>query len=393
MVDAIRKFFELESAGGIVLMAAAALAIMAANSPLASLYDALLTLPFTIALGEAAISKPLLLWINDGLMAIFFLLVALELKRAILAGPLAGEQVLLPIMAAIGGMAVPALIYAVINVGDAAALRGWAIPAATDIAFALGVMALLGNRVPLSLKILLTTIAVIDDLGAIIVIAIFYTSDLSLASLALAGAAIVALAFLNQRGVTRLAPYLIVGVLLWAFVLKSGVHATLAGVVVGLAIPLRAADARGESPLRHLEHMLHPWVAYGILPVFAFANAGLPLLGLALDQFVGTVPLGIILGLVAGKPIGVLAGAAVALALFRVRLPAETTPKMLIGMAVLTGIGFTMSLFIGSLAFDSVAQSNAVRLGVLFGSLVSALIGSLVLLAASAKTPPQATRG
>ena len=388
-MDAIRKFFELESAGGILLMAAALLAIVAANSPLAPLYDALLTLPFTIALGAAAISKPLLLWINDGLMAIFFLLVALELKRAILAGPLAGEQVLLPIVAAIGGMAAPALIYAAVNAGDAVALRGWAIPAATDIAFALGVMALLGNRVPLSLKILLTTIAVIDDLGAIIVIAIFYTADLSLISLALAVAAIAALAFLNNRGVTRLAPYLMVGVLLWAFVLKSGVHATLAGVVVGLAIPLRAADARGESPLRHLEHMLHPWVAYGILPVFAFANAGLPMFGLSPGEFVGTVPMGIILGLVVGKPIGVLAGAAAALALFKVRLPAETTTKMLIGMAVLTGIGFSMSLFIGALAFESVVQSNAVRLGVLFGSLVSALIGSLILYMASSNTPPQ----
>lgn len=379
-MDILRKFLQLESAGGILLIAAAFLAIVADNSPLSPLYDQLLTLPFTISLGDAGLSKPLVLWINDGLMAVFFLLVGLEVKREILEGHLARrEQILMPLFAAVGGMAAPALIYAAINMNDPAALRGWAIPAATDIAFALGIMMLLGNRVPLSLKVLLTTIAIIDDLGAIVIIAIFYTANLSVTSLVLAAVALAGLILLNRFRVTGLAPYILMGLLLWVFVLKSGVHATLAGVAVGLAIPLRAADAQGTSPLKHLEHILHPWVAYAILPLFAFANAGLPLMNMSLAALANPIPLGIALGLFIGKPVGVLAGAWLAVKLARTPMPEDTGWRGLIGMAVLTGVGFTMSLFIGSLAFDGPAAINAVRLGVLLGSVASAMAGYWVL--------------
>lgn len=375
-----RKFLELEAAGGILLIFAALLAIMANNSPLSSLYDQLLTLPFTISLGSVGLSKPLVLWINDGLMAVFFLLVGLEVKRELLEGHLSRrEQMLLPLFAAVGGMAAPAIIYTIINAGDAAALKGWAIPAATDIAFALGIMMLLGSRVPLSLKVLLTTIAVIDDLGAIVIIAIFYTADLSVVSLVLAALALAALFLLNRNRVTRLAPYILVGLLLWVFVLKSGVHATLAGVAVGLAIPLRTPDAPSASPLQHLEHILHPWVAYGILPLFAFANAGLPLLGISLDHLIHAVPLGIMLGLFIGKPLGVLAGAWLAMWLVRAPMPEASGGRGLVGTAALTGVGFTMSLFIGSLAFNGPAAINAVRLGVLVGSIASAGLGFWIL--------------
>lgn len=387
-VRAIRNFLKLEASAGIILMFAAAVAIILDNSPLASYYDALLGTKFTIALGEAALSKPLLLWINDGLMAVFFLLIGLEIKREILEGQLSNrEQILLPTIAAIGGMVIPALVYAAFNYQDPAALNGWAIPAATDIAFALGVMALLGSRVPLSLKILLTAIAIIDDLGAIIIIAIFYTSGLSFISLVLAAIALIGLVLLNQFKVTALTPYMLIGLLLWVFVLKSGVHATLAGVALGLAIPLRGASAEDHSPLRYLEHALHPWVAYMILPVFAFANAGVSLSGVTLEVMLAPVTLGIAAGLFIGKQIGVFGFCWVAVKSGLCKLPAEVTWRHMHGLSLLAGVGFTMSLFIGTLAFADTQSASAVRLGVISGSILAAVCGYLVLRLAPGASP------
>jgi len=377
---AIRAFLRLEAAGGLLLITAAALAILADNSPLAPLYDRLLRLPFTVALGDASLSKPLVLWINDGLMAVFFLLVGLEIKRELAEGHLAGrDQIVLPAACAVGGMAIPAAIYAAVASSQPEALAGWAIPAATDIAFALGIMALMGSRAPVSLKVLLTAIAVIDDLGAVIIIAIFYTDSLSLTALAVAGLALAGLLALNLARVISLAPYILLGLVLWTSVLQSGVHATLAGVALAFAIPLRGR--LGARPLVRLEHGLHPWVAYMILPVFAFANAGLPLGELEPTALLAPIPLGIALGLFLGKQIGVMGGAWLAVRTGLARLPEDIDWRRLYGMACLTGIGFTMSLFIGGLAFQSPDAINAVRLGVLVGSLASALMGCAVLLA------------
>lgn len=374
----IRQFFKLEAAAGLILMFAAALAIIVENIGLAWAYDAFLTLPVAIHVGEWALAKPLLLWINDGLMAIFFLLVGLEVKREILEGELSRkEQILLPFLAAIGGMAIPAAFYIAIAGDTPGAMRGWAIPAATDIAFALGIMALLGNRVPLALKVLLTAIAIVDDLGAILIIAAFYTAELSLLSLTLAGAALIGLFILNKRGVTALTPYMIVGALLWVFVLKSGVHATLAGVAIGFAIPMKGKEGRA-SPLKSLEHALHPWVAYGVLPLFAFANAGLPLAGLSVTQMADPITLGIAAGLFLGKQIGVFSFCWAAIKLNIAKLP-EGGWAGLYGVAALTGVGFTMSLFIGSLAFEGVEAANKVRLGILMGSIASAILGYSLL--------------
>ncbi len=377
-LNALRNFFRLEAASGILLVCAAALAVIVDNSPLAPWYDALLRMPATIAIGDFGLSKPLLLWINDGLMAIFFLLVGLEIKREILEGELSGfTRILLPSVAAVGGMLVPALIYVVINRSDPAALAGWAIPAATDIAFALGVISLLGSRVPLALKVLLTAIAIIDDLGAIVVIAVFYTADLSLLSLAVAGVAIAGLVILNRLGVRRLAPYVLIGVLAWVFVLKSGVHATLAGVAVGLAIPL--GDKRTDSPLRRLEHMLHPWVAYAILPVFAFANAGISFAGFQPRDLLDPLTMGVALALFFGKQIGVFGGIVAVVASGLAPRPQGIGWMGLYGISLLTGIGFTMSLFIASLAFTEPALVNAVRFGIVIGSVLSGALGYLVL--------------
>ncbi len=385
-LDAIRQFLKLESSAGILLIAAAVLAIILDNSPFAWLYDQLLTLPFSVSIGTWGLSKPLLLWVNDGLMAVFFLLVGLEVKREILEGELSSKsQILLPAIAAAGGMIVPSGLYAALNWGDPVAIRGWAIPAATDIAFALGIISLLGSRVPVSLKILLTAIAIFDDLGAIIIIAVFYTADLSLLSLAFAAVAIAGLFILNRMRVTRLAPYILIGILLWVFVLKSGVHATLAGVALGLAIPLRAKDAEGHSPLRHLEHILHPWVAFAILPLFAFANAGLPLFEMSFADLQNPVSLGIALGLIAGKQFGVFVPAWLAIKSGLAELPEGTNYLGLYGMSVLTGIGFTMSLFIGSLAFNDPAMAGPVRIGILLGSIVCALLGYIILRKAFAR--------
>lgn len=376
----IQRFFQLEAASGLLLIAAAVLALLISNSPFAHFYSSLLDVPVAVQVGALNIAKPLLLWINDGLMAIFFLLVGLELKREVVYGQLATpSQIILPGAAAIGGMLVPALVYAWFNQGDSEAMRGWAIPMATDIAFALGVLALLGSRVPTSLKLFLMTLAIIDDLGAIIVIALFYSSELSSLSLMLAGAALIGLFALNRLGVRQLGPYLLLGLFLWVCVLKSGVHATLAGVALAFFIPVKGDDPE-HSPLATLEHALHGWVAFGILPLFAFANAGVSLQGMNLQSFLQPVPLGIAAGLLLGKTVGVLGLTAIAVFTRMARLPEGANWGQLLGVAVLCGIGFTMSLFVGSLAFtpDVSPYAGQDRMGILTGSLLAAVLGYLI---------------
>ncbi len=386
----LEQFLKLESAGGIVLCAAAALALILANSPLGPLYTRLLDVPLAFQLDGLIIKKPLLLWVDDGLMAVFFLLVGLEIKREILEGGLSSpSRAVLPAFAAVGGMATPALIYVLCNWGDAQALRGWAIPAATDIAFALGVLALLGSRVPASLKLFLLAVAIIDDLGAILIIAIFYTADLSVTALALATAGIVTLIALNLAGVARRAPYMCLGVLLWVCVLKSGVHATIAGVIVGFTIPLRARDA--PSPLTSLEHDLHPWVAFGVLPAFAFANAGVRLAGITPAVLLDPIQLGIALGLFIGKQIGIAGSIWIAVRCGVGTLPEGADWRQIYGLSLLTGIGFTMSLFTGTLAFPAEGYDVDVRVAVLLASLLSAILGYLVLRTASPAGQPKST--
>ncbi|MGA9573811.1 MAG: Na+/H+ antiporter NhaA [Lysobacterales bacterium] len=387
--SAWREFLRLESAGGLILVAAALLALVLANTPLADLYTRLLSLKLTVMVETVGVSKPLLLWVNDGLMAIFFLLVGLELKREVVEGELSRpEQIALPALAAIGGLVVPAVIYWLVNRGNPEGFNGWAVPTATDIAFALAILSLLGNRVPASLKVFLTTIAIFDDLAAIVIIALFYSSDLSTAALAAAGAGIAALFVLNRMGVKSLAAYLIVGIFIWFFVLKSGVHATLAGIAVAAFIPLEGGDE--HSPSRHLEHILHPWVAFGVLPLFAFANAGLALAGVGLDDVTGTVSTGILLGLFFGKQIGVFGMTALVIGLGMARKPEGASWAMLYGIALLCGVGFTMSLFIGSLAFEHGGFSNiaALKIGVISGSVASAFCGWLVLHLSLPKAAP-----
>ncbi len=378
--NALARFFQLESASGLLLIAAAVLAMLISNSPFAHFYSSLLDVPVAVQIGALKIAKPLLLWINDGLMAIFFLLVGLELKREVVYGQLATpSQIILPGAAAIGGMLVPALVYVWFNHGDSEAMRGWAIPMATDIAFALGVLALLGSRVPTSLKLFLMTLAIIDDLGAIIVIALFYSSELSSLSLMLAGAALIGLFALNRMGVRQLGPYLLLGLFLWVCVLKSGVHATLAGVALAFFIPVKG-DNPEHSPLATLEHALHGWVAFGILPLFAFANAGVSLEGMNLQSFLQPVPLGIAAGLLLGKTVGVLGLTAIAVFTRMARLPEGANWGQLLGVAVLCGIGFTMSLFVGSLAFtpDVSPYAGQDRMGILTGSLLAAVLGYVI---------------
>ncbi|MDO7927717.1 Na+/H+ antiporter NhaA [Pseudomonas sp. KFB-139] len=385
MRNTIIRFFQLEAAGGLLLIAAAALALIINNSPLSWLYNEFLNIPVVAQIGAIKIAKPLLLWINDGLMALFFLVIGLEVKREVLEGHLSRpSQIVLPGAAAIGGMVVPALIYYALNKDDPTALGGWAIPMATDIAFALGVLALLGKRVPVSLKLFLMTLAIIDDLGAIIVIALFYSGELSNLSLILAGAAILALIVMNRLGVAKLGPYLLVGLVLWVCVLKSGVHATLAGVVLAFCIPLRIKEVKA-SPLLSLEHGLHPWVAYGILPLFAFANAGVSLTGVTLDSFTHPVPMGIAAGLLLGKTLGVFGLTWLAIQTGMAKLPNEANWGQVLGVSILCGIGFTMSLFVGSLAFESGTSDYAGvdRMGILTGSILSALIGYGVMLMSS----------
>ena len=388
MRNTITRFFQLEAAGGLLLIAAAALALIINNSPLSWLYNAFLETPVEARIGALHIAKPLLLWINDGLMALFFLVIGLEVKREVLEGHLSKpSQIVLPGAAAIGGMVVPALIYVALNTGNAEALNGWAIPMATDIAFALGVLALLGKRVPVSLKLFLMTLAIIDDLGAIIVIALVYSGELSQVSLILAAVSIIALIAMNRSGVSGLAPYLLVGLVLWICVLKSGVHATLAGVVLAFCIPLRTSSK--ASPLLTLEHGLHPWVAYGILPLFAFANAGVSLAGVTMESFNHPVPLGIAAGLLLGKTLGVFGLTWLAVKTRMASLPKEANWGHVLGVSILCGIGFTMSLFVGSLAFEPgvSAYAGEDRMGILTGSILSAIIGYGVMVLACRATP------
>jgi len=379
----IERFAGQEAAPGITLMLAALLALIVNNSPLSSFYTAFLAVPIEVQVGALQIAKPLLLWVNDGLMAIFFFLVGLEIKREVLEGELSRlDRAILPVVAAIGGITVPALVFVLINQGVPANLDGWAIPAATDIAFALGILALLGSRVPVALKILLLAIAIIDDLAAIVIIALFYTADLSVVSLLIGLGGFVVLLLLNRMGVTRTAPYLLIGLVIWVAVLKSGVHATLAGVMIALTIPMRApGDSRDDShgPLLEMEHGLKPWVAFLVLPLFAFANAGVSLQGISFSDLLAPLPLGIALGLFIGKQVGVFSFIWVLVKTGVGQLPQGVNWLHIYGVACLTGIGFTMSLFIGSLAFDDAAQMDAVRLGVLLGSIGSAILGIIVL--------------
>jgi NhaA family Na+:H+ antiporter len=380
-IDSLRQFFRLEAASGVVLVGAALLALLVSNSPLNWLYEAFQALPVEIRVGELEIDKPLLLWINDGLMAVFFFLVGLELKREVLEGELSRpDQVLLPAAGALGGFAVPALIYLAFTYDDPLGNDGWAIPAATDIAFALGVLALLGERVPVALKVFLVSLAIFDDLAAIVVIALFYTDDLSLLSLSLALAGVGVLVGLKIGRVRTVGAYVLTGIFIWVCVLKSGVHATLAGVVTALFIPMRD-PVRETSPLKHLEHVLHPWVAYLILPLFAFVNAGVSFRGMTLPMVTGGVPLGVATGLFIGKQVGVFATCALLIRTGVARLPSGVSWGALYGASVLTGIGFTMSLFIGSLAFEHAgyAYDAGVRAGVIAGSLLSAVCGYALL--------------
>ncbi|OYW65541.1 MAG: Na+/H+ antiporter NhaA [Bosea sp. 12-68-7] len=378
-------FLKSEAAGGVLLMISAALALIIANSPAAPLYFA--------TLGSYVAGLSILHWINDALMAVFFLLVGLEIKRELLEGQLSTwSRRALPGIAALGGMVVPALIFLALTQGDPVAMRGWAIPAATDIAFALGVLALLGSRVPVSLKIFLTALAILDDLGAVIIIALFYTKGLSLPMLGLAGACIVGLIVLNRLHVTKLWAYLGLGALLWFFVLKSGVHATLAGVMLALTIPIgdgSDSDEPEHSPLHTLEHWLHPYVAFLIVPIFGFANAGVSFTGMTPASALAPVPLGIALGLFLGKQIGVFGFSWLAIRAGLAAMPARANTLQLYGVALLCGIGFTMSLFIGALAFDSPELGKATKIGVLLGSIASAVLGAIVLRMAGRAEGPE----
>lgn len=388
-ITTIETFLKKESASGIVLMFAAVFAMILANSPWASWYNLLLDVPVVVAVGELEIAKPLLLWINDGLMALFFFLVGLELKREFLEGDLSEPgQVTLPAIGALGGMLIPALIYAAFNYDNTSALNGWAIPTATDIAFALGILAIIGSKVPLQLKVFLTSLAIFDDLGAIIIIALFYTDQLSTLALIVSACMLTILFILNKKNVTSTSPYIFVGVVLWIAVLKSGVHATLAGVILAFFIPMKGQE--GElSPLKELEHNLHSTVAFIVLPIFAFANAGINFTGVGLDQVMSPVPIGIILGLLVGKQLGVFGFCFIAIKLGFAKLPSNVNWTLLYGVALLCGVGFTMSLFIGSLAFEQSTGSPLYqdRLGIVIGSLISGILGYFVIKGALKKMP------
>ncbi|MNU45263.1 Na(+)/H(+) antiporter NhaA [compost metagenome] len=380
MSDVFKRFLKLESASGIILILAALLAIGLANSALAEHYQSFLNTQVQVRIAALDINKPLLLWINDGFMALFFLLVGLEVKREMLEGALSSRvQATFPAIAAVGGMLAPALIYAFFNYEDEVTRAGWAIPAATDIAFALGVMALLGKRVPTSLKVFLLALAIMDDLGVIIIIALFYTQQLSLTALAVGIVATLTLLWMNRRGEDRIGLYMLVGLVLWVAVLKSGVHATLAGVIVGFMIPI--SGKRYASPLKHLEHVLHPWSAYLILPLFAFANAGVSLDGIQLSDLLSPVPMGIILGLFIGKPLGIFTVSWLSVKLGIAQLPSGVNFKQIFAVSILCGIGFTMSMFIASLAFEhgGLDYGSYSRLGILVGSTLAAVIGFIAL--------------
>ncbi len=379
----LEEFIQKESSSGILLIFATVLALLFSNTFLSPLYQSFLHIPVEIRVGSLHLDKSLYHWVNDGLMAIFFLLVGLEVKREALAGHLSSmRQIALPAFAAVGGMLVPALIYLAFNANNPVAINGWAIPTATDIAFALGILSLLGKRVPVSLKIFLMALAIIDDLGAIVIIAVFYTTDLSTLSIVVALVSLGCLIALNLFGVTKKAAYFVIGTILWVSVLKSGVHATLAGVALAFTIPLNGTDEHGRSvsPLQDIEHHIHSWVAFFILPLFAFVNAGVDITQISVSQMVGPVPLGIMFGLFVGKQLGVFGFSWLAIKLKLAQLPEGSNWKQLYGVSVLTGIGFTMSLFIVSLAFDDDAVFQYTdKLAILVGSFLSGIVGYLVL--------------
>ncbi|MAK62775.1 MAG: Na+/H+ antiporter NhaA [Ponticaulis sp.] len=381
------EFFEWAPSAGLLLIATTVLAVLANNSFLAPAYGAFLSTPVAVTIGALSIDKPLVLWINDGLMAVFFFLIGLEIKREVLQGQLSSlEKMSLPFIAAIGGMALPALVFLLINQNAGANLNGWAIPAATDIAFALGILALMGTRAPVALKVLLLAIAIIDDLGAIVIIALFYTENLTVEALGLAVIGLAGLVALNRAGVKRIAPYVLIGVFMWVCVLKSGVHATLAGVITALLIPIHGSEEDQRSPLKRLEHGLHPWVAFAIVPLFAFANAGVSFAGMSLSALLSPLTLGIAAGLFIGKQLGVFGFTFIAVKSGLAKLPDGVNWLQIYSLACLTGIGFTMSLFIGTLAFSDASMMNEVRLGVLVGSTLSALLGVALLFASAPKT-------
>ncbi len=386
--------FAHPSAPGIVLALATVAALVVSNSEWSPLYHAIVDMPVRVQIGSLlTLHKPLVIWVNDLWMAVFFLYIGLEIKREFFEGDLADRrQALLPAVAAVGGMAVPALIYSALNFRDEVALHGWAIPAATDIAFAVGIVILLGTRVPPSLKVFLTAVAIFDDLGAIVVIALFYTADLSLTMLAAAAIGIGLMTLLNRLGVVRADIYMVVGLLVWVAVLKSGVHATLAGVAIALAVPMHGE--RGRTPALDLEHALHPWVAFLVLPMFAFTNAGVSLADVSLGTLFSGIPLGIAAGLVVGKATGIFGTVALMVRRGWATWPNGATPRQCLGVAVLCGIGFTMSLFIGGLAFAGLEgdYDTSVKLGVLFGSLVSGIAGTVILVTAS-RVPVQPADG
>ncbi|MGO2339428.1 MAG: Na+/H+ antiporter NhaA [Psychrobacter sp.] len=376
----IKAFFEFEAAGGIVLALAAVAAMIIANSPLNVWYEGFIHAPVAIQIGDFAIAKDAHHWINDGLMAVFFFLVGLELKREVLIGELSNvKQIILPAGAALGGMIAPAIVYLLFNYHEPEFWKGWAIPAATDIAFALGILSLLGSRVPNSLKVFLVSIAIFDDIGAILIIALFYTSELSLESLALAGLCLPFLYMLNRRNVTSITPYLLIGVIMWVAVLKSGIHATLAGVVLALFIPMFDRTDPEHSPLEELEHDLHNTVAFGILPIFAFANSGISLEGAGVAELFHSVPLGIAAGLFIGKQVGVMIMCWLIFKLGISTMPRGMNYKQIYGAALLCGVGFTMSLFIGGLAFAGETTLFDERLGIIMGSIVSGIAGYIML--------------
>lgn len=384
----LKAFFQLESSGGILLMLATVLALVCANTALVSFYNLFLDTPVEIRIGALKIDKPLLLWINDGLMAVFFFVVGLELKREVLEGELKNPRnIVLPGIGAIGGMAVPALFYLYFNHTDPVTTHGWAIPAATDIAFALGILSLLGSRVPTSIKIFLTSLAIFDDIGAIIIIALFYTSKISVTALIFVACCLPILFILNRNNVTTKSIYITIGLIMWASLLKSGVHATLTGVILAMFVPMKDKENPDVSPLRELEHDLHSVVAYFILPVFAFANAGISLTGIGMDQVFHDVPVGIALGLFLGKQVGVFGFCWLFIKLKFASLPNGMSWSSLYGTSALCGIGFTMSLFIASLAFGELETTSfSDRLGILVGSALSGILGYLIL---SKSLPPE----
>lgn len=382
MQKIFRQMIQHGAAGGILLFFAAVVAILIANSALASAYEDILSLTVSVIVGNFSIEKPLLLWINDGLMALFFFLIGLEVKRELIDGHLSSpSQVILPAIGAVAGVATPAIIYTILNGSDPIAARGWAIPGATDIAFALGVLSLFGSRVPISLKLFLLSVAIFDDIAAIVIIALFYSAEPSILALSVAGFGLVALFVMNRMGVRYQSVYILIGLVVWVAVLKSGVHATLAGFAVALLIPLKTKNSHDESMLESMEHGLQPWVAFFILPVFAFSNAGVNLTGISLGDMLNPVTLGIALGLFFGNQFGIFSACWIAVKLGLAKLPEGASWQQLYGIGCLCGIGFTMSLFIGSLAFENLDPSyiSSVKIGVLAGSLFSALLGSFII--------------